>query len=109
PAFAQPADQVWTPRKASRSPRPGDVFSIYFPSLGRVGHVGLVASFDGRYINTIEGNPSGPGSREGDGVYARRRELSKVHAITNYIHDGRDGAGPAGLRAGDARAAADRL
>lgn len=107
PAFASVADQVWTPRKASRSPRPGDVFSIYFPSLGRVGHVGLVAGLDGNYINTIEGNTSGPGSRDGDGVYARRRQLSKVHAITNYIHDdGGIGAGPAGLRGGDTRAAA---
>lgn len=104
PAFASVADQVWTPRKASRSPRPGDVFSIYFPSLGRVGHVGLVAGLDGNYINTIEGNTSGPGSRDGDGVYARRRQLSKVHAITNYIHDG-DGAGAAAVLRGAGRGA----
>lgn len=110
PAFALAKDQVWSPRKAIRSPRPGDVFSIWFPRMGRVGHVGLVTGFDGKYINTIEGNSSGPGSREGDGVYARRRQLSKIHAITNYIHDdGGIGAGPAGLRGGDTRAAADRL
>lgn len=85
PAFAAVSDRVWTPRKASRSPLPGDVFSIYYASLKRVGHVGIVVSVDGRYINTVEGNTSGPGSREGDGVYARRRELSKIHAVTSYI------------------------
>ena len=85
PAFAAASDRVWTPRKASRSPLPGDVFSIYYASLKRVGHVGLVVSVDGRYINTVEGNTSGPGSREGDGVYARRRELAKIHAVTSYI------------------------
>lgn len=97
PALAQPKDQVWTPRKAFRSPRPGDVFSIYYASIGRVGHVGLVTALEGDYITTVEGNTSGPGSREGDGVYARRRQLSKVYAITNYIRgdgaaaDGRTG------------------
>lgn len=108
PAFASVADQVWTPRKASRSPRPGDVFSIWFANLGRVAHVGFVTGLDGNYINTVEGNTSGPGSREGDGVYARRRQLSKIHAITNYIHgdDHGNGAGPAGVRGRDARAAA---
>lgn len=87
PAFSGLEDRVWTPRKASRAPLPGDVFTLYYPSLGRVGHVGFVAGQGGRYINTVEGNTSGPGSREGDGVYARRREMSKVHAITDYIKD----------------------
>lgn len=104
PAFASVADQVWTPRKASRSPRPGDVFSIWFANLGRVGHVGFVTGLDGNYINTVEGNTSGPGSREGDGVYARRRQLSKIHAVTNYIQDG-DGAGAAAVLRGAGRGA----
>lgn len=100
PAFAIEKDQVWTPRKASRSPRPGDVFSVWFGHLGRVGHVGLVSGLDGKYITTIEGNTSGPGSREGDGVYARRRQLSKVHAITNYIQEDAGGLGAAAVPAG---------
>ncbi|MBS1940305.1 MAG: CHAP domain-containing protein [Bacteroidetes bacterium] len=106
PAFALPKDQVWTPRKASRSPRPGDVFSIYYPALGRVGHVGLVREWQGLYILTIEGNTSDPGSREGDGVYARRRQLSKCHAITTYIdEEATDGAGPVGLHRSNGRVA----
>lgn len=93
PAFALQKDQVWTPRKAFRSPRPGDVFSVWFGSLGRVGHVGFVTGVQGAYITTVEGNTSGPGSRDGDGVYARRRQLSKLHAITNYIKAEHTGAG----------------
>lgn len=108
PAFANAADRVWSPRKAIRSPRPGDVFSIYFSSLGRVGHVGFVASLDGDHINTVEGNTSGPGSRDGDGVYARRRQLSKVYAVTNYIQDG-DGAGAAAVLCGAGRGAPCRV
>ncbi|MCW5900484.1 MAG: CHAP domain-containing protein [Flavobacteriales bacterium] len=93
PAYATAAKQVWTPRKASRSPLPGDVFSLYYSNLKRVGHVGFVQALEGRYITTVEGNTNGPGSREGDGVYSRKRELSKVHAITSYIPDAPAAAG----------------
>ena len=81
------AGVVWTNRKAVRAPLPADVFGIWYANLGRVGHVGLVTGVDGRYITTVEGNTSGGGSRDGDGVYVRRRELRKVHAISNYIND----------------------
>lgn len=87
PAYSSTNDRVWTPRKALRDPLPADVFTLYYPHLGRVGHGGFVVAKEGRYIRTLEGNTSGGGSREGDGVYERRRELSKVYAITNYIHD----------------------
>ncbi len=108
PAFSGVSARVWSPRKATRMPMPGDVFSIYYPSLGRVGHVGLVTGLDGGYITTIEGNTSGPGGREGDGVYARRRQLSKVHAVTNYINDeGNDGR--IGLLRGNTGAGALRV
>lgn len=87
PAFSGVSARIWSPRKAIRMPMPGDVFTLWYSSLGRVGHTGFVTGFDGRYISTVEGNTSAPGSREGDGVYARRRQLSKVYAVTNYIHD----------------------
>lgn len=87
PAFSGVSARIWSPRKATRMPMPGDVFALWYSSLGRVGHVGFVTGCDGRYITTVEGNTSAPGSREGDGVYARRRQLSKVYAVTNYIHD----------------------
>jgi hypothetical protein len=87
PAVAAAGRRVWSPRKALRSPLPGDVFSLFYPKLGREGHVGFVLSHDGKYITTVEGNTSGPGSREGDGVYVLKRQLNKCHAITSYFPD----------------------
>lgn len=107
PAFALPADRVWTPRKASRSPRPGDVFSVYYASLGRVGHVGIITGVEGRYIHTVEGNTSGGSSREGDGVYALRRQLSKCYAVTSYIPASTDPGGTGHLRPGAGHPAAE--
>jgi hypothetical protein len=44
-----------------------------------LGHVGFVESVndDGAFV-TIEGNTSGQGSREGDGVYRRARHRSEI-------------------------------
>lgn len=95
------AGVVWTNRKAVRAPLPADVFGIWYANIGRVGHVGFVTGVDGRYITTVEGNTSDGGSRNGDGVYARRRELRKVHAISNYIND--ENPAPRGVRQHGAR------
>lgn len=99
PDYAAPKDRVWTPRKVVRMPLPADVFTLYFPSMGRVGHTGFVERVDGRYLVTLEGNTNGGGSRDGDGVYRRRRELRKVYAVTNYIHDENDALGAVRHRA----------
>lgn len=64
-------------RKLVDSPQPGDVFLLYFPSLTRFAHTGFVireaASGNGGAYETIEGNTSGAGSREGWGVFRRIR------------------------------------
>ena len=63
------------------------VFGIYFPEKGRISHVGFVDACDGKYIITVEGNTNEAGSREGDGVYCKRRLLSSVYQIACYkIH-----------------------
>lgn len=55
-------------------PEPGDIV-VYLP---RLSHVGIVeAYFAGAgVVATIEGNTNEAGSREGDGVYRKNRELS---------------------------------
>lgn len=55
------------------TPAPGDVFVIWFPSLNRFAHTGFVLTVNGRTCETIEGNTSGGGSREGWGVFHRTR------------------------------------
>lgn len=56
--------------------------SLYFPQAGdivsflpRLSHIGIVESFNGNIVNTIEGNTNPSGSREGDGVYRKKRDL----------------------------------
>jgi hypothetical protein len=89
-----PADrQVWTNArginskfqgKGGKAPRPADVFGLHYASLGRVGHVGLLFSDAGDYWITIEGNTNNAGSREGDGVYSKRRRKDQITVISRW-------------------------
>ena len=79
---------AWSPDwvKGGRrgNPHPSDVFGIYFASKGRVAHTGLVESSDGVFVTTIEGNTNQAGSREGDGVYRKKRP-SKTLIYKSYL------------------------
>jgi hypothetical protein len=68
-------------------PQPGDVFGIYFNNLKRVGHVGFVHRWQdlNGYVRTVEGNTNEAGSREGDGVYMKRRLKRQIYAVANWI------------------------
>jgi hypothetical protein len=81
----------WSKKKdriKKQSAKPGDCFTIYNYRLKRVAHVGFVIgrSTDGYFI-TIEGNTNSGGSRNGDGVYKRKRHPNKVYSITRYIRN----------------------
>ena len=67
-------------RGRGRLPTEADTFGIYFQSLKRVGHTGLIERVSGDFAITIEGNTNNGGSRDGDGVYRRRRLLSSLLA-----------------------------
>lgn len=87
PNYAKTKDIIWRPKlKTSILPLTGDVITIYYNNLGRVGHTGffIETNKDGYFI-TIEGNTNGTGSREGDGVYKKKRDPNKIYAITRYI------------------------
>lgn len=64
----------------------GDLFCLYFPSLQRFAHVGIVSSVaeDGMTIRTIEGNTSGAGSREGWLVAERSRVLTSADRLIRW-------------------------
>jgi len=57
--------------------RPGCVFVINHG--GGLGHCGLVESVEDEYFVSIEGNTNDGGSREGDGVYRRKRGYSAIN------------------------------
>lgn len=69
---------------------PGDLALFYFSQLGRIGHIGIVASVRKTGLITIEGNTSpepedaSAVERDGDGVYRKNRrwtELGKFGGI----------------------------
>ena len=69
------------------NPLQADVFGVYYNNLGRIGHVGFVDRWprDTDYFLTVEGNTNVSGSREGDGVYAKRRTKRSAAKISRYI------------------------
>lgn len=87
PDFAKKRDIVFIPKK-NITPviYAGDVFTLYYTNLGRVGHTGIIEGVtkDG-FLITIEGNTNNVGSREGDRVMRKKRDINKVYAITRYI------------------------
>lgn len=76
---------IYQARRFVAEPEPGDVFTIWFPRMKRIGHTGF---FDGRQnekiIVTVEGNTNEAGSREGDGVYKKYRSLKTIHTISRW-------------------------
>src|SRR5690606_17948028 len=57
-----------------------DIFGIYGPSAKRINHVGLVKDIQGKYLLTIEGNSH-------DRVESRRRHLSTIYALADWVRD----------------------
>lgn len=65
--------------------RPSDVFGIHFKSKNRIAHVGLVYKWpSGSHFFSIEGNTNEAGSREGDGVFVKRRLKSQINKISRW-------------------------
>lgn len=62
----------------------GDLFTLYYSSLGRVGHVGMIIGEDEDDVTTIEGNGSVSGSREGTTVVRRTRDKETLWTV-NHI------------------------
>lgn len=68
--------------------QPGDVVLFFYPSMGRIAHIGIIREPGATYIKTIEGNTSydaaaGTSSdREGDGVHAKLRNAKVLKSNT---------------------------
>jgi hypothetical protein len=75
----------WTLLKGGETPKPGDSGGIYFPGLKRVGHTFLIKSWGSASCFTIEGNTNDALSREGDGIYAKRRPVKSLYAARNWF------------------------
>lgn len=72
--------------RLTNDPKRGDIFTLYYSNLGRIGHAGF---YDGNhndiYYNSVEGNTSGSGTREGDGVYRMKRSYKATNSFANWV------------------------
>lgn len=64
--------------------KPGQVFTLYYANLKRIGHVGIILKDDEDYLTTCEGNTGAGGSRNGDGVYRRVRSKETVYTVNQW-------------------------
>jgi hypothetical protein len=69
----------------AKGPQPADVFGLHYANLGRIGHTGILLKDEGSYWVTVEGNTNGVGSREGDGVYSKRRRKDQITVISRWV------------------------
>lgn len=71
--------------KYSKEPKGGDVFTIYNLRLKRISHTGFFdKKINETFFQTVEGNTNEGGSREGDGVYLRKRSIHSTYSITRW-------------------------
>jgi hypothetical protein len=76
---------VWFKMKWYKEPAPGDVFTIYFASMGRIAHTGFFDhKVNSSICETVEGNTNNDGSREGYIVCRRKRSLHSLYSITRW-------------------------
>jgi hypothetical protein len=82
PTAHNPKKIVWK-QGFRKDPKAGrDVFTVWYVSLKRVGHTGFYLSMPNPVtVETVEGNTSVGGSRNGDGVYRRKRALNSLYSI----------------------------
>lgn len=57
--------------------KPGHIFIMDYG--GGLGHTGIVTKVANGYIYTIEGNTNSQSSREGNGVYERKRKIADIN------------------------------
>lgn len=78
-------NMVYKSGKKLQQPKVGDVFTLYYVKLKRIGHTGF---YDGpvnaSFFQTVEGNTNVAGSREGDGVYKKKRSYNATHSISRW-------------------------
>lgn len=83
PTACNPDDVVWNGKRFVKQPQEGDIFCLYYPRLKRVGHTGFFhKQINSSVYESVEGNTNAQGSREGDGVYRKKRSFNATYSIT---------------------------
>ncbi len=82
--YTYPTSQT-TDNRQQTTPGTGDIFAIFFPDKNRIAHVGFIDQWQTDWVITVEGNTNTEGSREGDGVYRKRRPVKSIYQVARYI------------------------
>lgn len=72
-------------KKNTKPPQIGDPMGIWYESKGRIAHIMFYDGEDDKFYFTNEGNTNDDGSRNGDGVYRKKRIKRQIHSISNWI------------------------
>jgi hypothetical protein len=80
----------WSPdlfpyARLARSALPANILGIYFADRKRIAHVGLIVSSSDDWVNSVEANTNVEGSREGSGVYRKKRHRKTIYRIADWI------------------------
>lgn len=87
PSYFPSRNTIYTRGKNNNTvPATGDVFGIYFNSLGRIAHVGFIHTWGESWAVTVEGNTNDDGSREGNKVAIKRRPIKTIYKVSNWIN-----------------------
>lgn len=79
------ANLVWFKHRQVSEPRAADVFTLWYPSLNRIGHTGFYHSrVNNSVYESVEGNTNEGGAREGDGVYKKYRSFNATYSISRW-------------------------
>jgi hypothetical protein len=71
----------WFKARKRWSAYPAIGAQVFYGHSYDLNHTGIVYDYDGTYVYTIEGNTNNSGSREGDGVYLRKRRRRDANVI----------------------------
>jgi hypothetical protein len=73
-------DSTWTKRPHDGDIQAGDIVIFTFSHIG----IATSAPDAGGWVSTVEGNTDAAGSREGGGVYRKRRHVSKIRSRIRF-------------------------
>lgn len=85
PSWFPAAKVAW--RQGNRSMEgieAGMQVGLYYPSLRRVAHIGVIVGIEGRWVITVEGNTGALGGRDGGGVEVHRRRIDTIWVISKW-------------------------
>ena len=76
---------IYKARSFLEEPKQGDVFTLYYVKLKRIGHTGFYHQrINNTVYESVEGNTNKAGSREGDGVYRKYRSFNATYSISRW-------------------------